>query len=644
MYGVDFNFKYPFIYLLIALVAGILSREILIVPTGYFYGILIFSCFCYYFRYSVLCDLSLLISMILLGAYISIPPSFSASPDKIYPISCRCEERVASGNYILSMGPQRFYLRKSYTDSLYSPGDSLHFYARFYPFGQHPHPETTGWNQYVKQKNLAAQLVPVSEIEQRGHARTLIFRFEDLRQNLMNKTALLIKDTTVRTLVTALCLGAKNDMDDNLRELFIHTGTIHLLSVSGLHTGAIYLMLLFLFKLFRFPGNKKEIGILPLLWAYACLTGLSPSVVRAATILSFITIGKSICRAYIPLNTIAASAFITLLINPSLLYSLSFQLSYCAYIGILVLYPFLYRLVKLPPFLSGIYGCCCVSIAAQLPTLPISAYYFHTVNLNGFLANLVAIPLATGLLYSGILCLFLPALISKYLIFIPQVTGKILLLFLRYVAPFSVNVEDLFPSSVQIVMLYLCFCCFCIFLHQHTSPWLKITLITLLACHLTFIFSNIRLARQEEIMLFHLPGHSAILLNYHGFYTLLKNDLPDQEKFSVYIQSNKLRPLPSTGGFQSSSLTWLPPCLYTPQDTLCIGPPSPVAPGTILIVTDNILPEKIFTADALRWPRLIVSDGSLSPYSTRQWEQFCRQHDIAFQSTYNQGYIRLSLK
>lgn len=644
MYGVDFNFKYPFVYLLIALVAGILYGEILSVPIGYFYGLPVLFCFCIFFRRPLTADLILLVAVVLLGARISNPPILSVSPETTYQISCRCEERTASGHYILSVGRQRFYLRGQYTDCLYAPGDSLHFCARFYPFRNRQHTGTAGWNQYIKQKKLTAQVVPVSEIKQKGHARTLLFLFHELRQNLVNKTALLIKDSTERSLITALCLGYKDDLDDNLRELFIHTGTIHLLSVSGLHTGAIYLMLLSLLKLLRLPGNKKNLWVLPLLWAYACLTGLSPSIVRAATILSFITISKIACRSYIPLNTIAASAFLTLIINPALIYAVSFQLSYSAYFGIIVLYPFLYRLIKLPPSLSKIYACCCVSIAAQLPTLPLCAYYFHTINLNGFLANLLAIPIATLLLYSGMIWLLLPFAISQYLIFIPQITAKILVRFLRYAEPFSFNVQDVYPSSVQMIMLYLCFCSFCLFLIQHKFAWLKVTIILLLAGHLTFISENIRLARQAEIVLFHVHQHSAILLNYQGFYTLLKNDLPEQQKFTWYIQRHKLRPLPAAWGFQHTALTWQMPYLFTAKDTICFGPSSPSPHTTVLVITNNISPEKLFPAETIHFPRLILSDGSLSPYYTRQWELFCRQNNIAFQSTYSQEYIRFTLK
>lgn len=167
----------------------------------------------------------------------------------------------------------------------------------------------------------------------------------------------------------------------------------------------------------------------------------------------------------IPPELCCSSSFSNLIVHPSNLYSLSFLLSYSAYTGILTIYPFLYRFAgKLPPFPAKIYACCCITVAAQLPTLPISAYYFHTINLNGFLANLVAVPLATFLLYAAMLCLIFPFLLSQYLAWIPEVTEKIIMGFLHIFAPYSFNLHHLYPSVptvllilYQFVFLYLYF-------------------------------------------------------------------------------------------------------------------------------------------------------------------------------------------
>ena len=133
--------------------------------------------------------------------------------------------------------------------------------------------------------------------------------------------------------------------------------------------------------------KKSRLILIPLIWLVACITGLSPSACRAATILSFITIGEAFRQETIPLNAIAAAAFFSLLIHPELLYSVSFQMSYAAYTGIILIYP-LMRIKKMHKYLRPLYSLLCISFSAQAMTLPIMAYYFHTISLNRIFINL----------------------------------------------------------------------------------------------------------------------------------------------------------------------------------------------------------------------------------------------------------------
>lgn len=158
-----------------------------------------------------------------------------------------------------------------------------------------------------------------------------------IRNNLATKLQQVIPDSTTYKLLAALCLGCRQEITSATKELFQNTGTIHILAISGLHIGAIFAFFLCLLRLFHFKSRKSRLILIPLIWFVACITGLSPSACRAATILSFITIGEAFKQETIPLNAIAAAAFFSLLINPELLYSVSFQMSYAAYTGIILI-------------------------------------------------------------------------------------------------------------------------------------------------------------------------------------------------------------------------------------------------------------------------------------------------------------------
>ena len=472
--------------------------------------------------------------------------------------------------------------------------------------------------------------------------------FDQWREKIIQKTNRLTSDTLCQKLIQALCLGNRNDLDSELQHIFITTGTMHLLSVSGLHTGAIYLLLLFVLKCLGLSGKKTELILIPILWGYANLTGLSPSVVRASTILSFITIGKAFSRTYTPLNSLAASAFFTLLIQPHVLYSLSFLLSYSAYTGIITIYPFLFRLPgTLSPVWSKIYACICITLSAQLPTLPISAFYFHTINLTGFLANLIAVPLATLFLYSSAICLCLPVMIGQYVILVCEPLCHTLVGFLKIFIPFSFNLQNLYPSGPMVLLLYASLISLGGYLLLRKRSWLYTSIVALLFLLLNQILTNRSLASKSEIVIFHYYRQTAIVFNYKGYYTYFKNTTLSPEQTRPYIRYNKLKALPPTPSFVNSDLYWSPNCFLGRNDTIFIADQTITryTPCHVLIITDNVLPQQLFqSGTTATHPRMIITDGSNNKYTTQKWYEFCSTSHITFRNTFETGAICLSLK
>lgn len=593
-------------------------------------------------------ELLLLLTLSCIGLFLSTPFSLPFNNHVSYPVRGRCEEVLPHHNYIISAYRQSFYLSNYYADTNYRPGDSLTFYAHILPVTQNSNPGEFSYARYLQQKQVYHQLAPTTTILLTGHALTQSSLFYSLRQGLLHKTTELTSDTTCRMLVNALCLGYKNDLDSEIQNLFITTGTMHLLSVSGLHTGAIYLLLLFLFRHTGLKGRKKELAILPLLWVYACLTGLSPSVVRASTILTFIAVGQAFNRSYIPLNSLAAAAFFTLLVTPSSLYSVSFLLSYSAYAGILVIYPALSKLVpSLPPVISQIYSCCCVTIAAQIPTLPISAFFFHTMNINGFLANIIAIPLATVLLYSSAVCLSLPIFISHYLMYATEILSKILVGFLQLFAPVSFNLQKLYPSAFTILLIYLSGLCIGLYLVFRKRYWIWYGC-GLLCLLLLWVSINTRnLSTQEEIIIFHASKNSGILLNHQGYYIFLKNNIVDPNKYLPYIRQNKLKPGPQHDNFIYQEICWNESLFSSAKDTLFIANINnpEFLRCRVLIVTDNLSPQRVFGGEqATVYPHTVILDGSNSRFTIGKWRDFCTVHHIYQFDTFTNGGISLPLK
>lgn len=210
----------------------------------------------------------------------------------------------------------------------------------------------------------------------------------------------------------ALTLGYKDDIDPEVRRHFQVSGAAHVLAVSGLHTGILYGLVLWLLTLGgRFkPLYENRFGrcaisgvVIAVMWGYAWLTGMTPSVVRAVTMVTIFEVGRMVYRQAFSLNTIAAAAVLILAVRPTDLWSVSFQLSFAATTAIVSLTPtLLLKEGRWPQILKYIVGILVVSLAAQIGTLPITMYYFGQISCYFLLTNLIVLPIATVLVPCGL--------------------------------------------------------------------------------------------------------------------------------------------------------------------------------------------------------------------------------------------------
>lgn len=221
-------------------------------------------------------------------------------------------------------------------------------------------------------------------------------------------------------IVGALTLGYKEDLDPEVKQRFQASGAAHVLAVSGLHTGVIYGLLLLIVTLGgRFKPLYEErwarwgisLLIISVMWFYAWLTGMTPSVVRAVLMVSIVEIARMAYRRAVSINTIAAAAVLILLVRPADLWSVSFQLSFTATAAIVMTASSMERFLHLQVWkskaLSWVVGTIIVSLAAQIGTLPITMYNFGQVSSYFLLTNLIVLPLATILVPLGLVTMML---------------------------------------------------------------------------------------------------------------------------------------------------------------------------------------------------------------------------------------------
>ena len=235
------------------------------------------------------------------------------------------------------------------------------------------------------------------------------------RRILLNQLKEILPDEKSFSVAAAILFGYSSEIDKETRQVFAATGTAHILAVSGMHFAIIYSILCFPFS---FLGNTRQgriirqLTVLPLLWIFAFITGMPPSVIRAAVMITVWGIGNAFFFRALTINTLGAAAFFMLLYNPLNLFNIGFQLSFSAVLAILLINPYLTSLYRSRnPIFNYVWELSCTSTTAQLGTAPFGLYYFHQFPVLYLISNIFVIPLV------GVLLVLIPSSLLLRLIF-----------------------------------------------------------------------------------------------------------------------------------------------------------------------------------------------------------------------------------
>jgi competence protein ComEC len=220
-------------------------------------------------------------------------------------------------------------------------------------------------------------------------------------------------------LLRGILLGDRQSFPQNLLDDFTATGLTHTLAVSGFNVGIVALVGFTILRMCSLRRLTTAVAVILLLILYALVTGLSPSVVRAALMACILIVGAALERDSDALNTLGLSAVILLTIWPLSLFDPGFQLSFVATLSLIVLSRPLMDLFPDPPGVSpalwkrGLWTPFAASLAAQIGSLPVVAYHFQTLSLASFAANLPAAPLVSAATVLGVLSALLGPLLPS---------------------------------------------------------------------------------------------------------------------------------------------------------------------------------------------------------------------------------------
>nr|WP_185739455.1 ComEC/Rec2 family competence protein [Gramella sp. Hel_I_59] len=435
----------------------------------------------------------------------------------------------------------------------------------------------------------------------------------------------------------ALILGQRSDLNDKLYKDYAAAGAVHILAISGLHIGILLLMLNWLLKpLKRFKAGEWSSLLLciVLLWSFAMLTGLQPSVVRAVTMFSFLAVGLNLKRKTGAFNSLALSFFFLLLIDPYYILQVGFQLSYLAVFCILLIQPKLYNLINISnKFLDYFWKLSSVSIAAQIGVLPLSIYYFHQFPGLFLLTNLFILPFLGVLLISGILVLIL-AYVGWLPDFLVWLFNKLLSVMnwavteIASIKPFVFSNIDF--SIFQTIALYLLLAGIMMIWQKLNYRSLIAFAIGLIILQLSFIANNFS-NPSAEIVIMHRYKESMITFK-NNRNLVVATSTPEAPELIDYIRERKIKKLEKT---QLEDFYMTPKgLLYIQSDSINL-PELEIHPEVLLLRNS---PKVNFDRLLMNsQPKQIIADGSNYPYLIRKWKATAKNKKIPFHATAEKG-------
>ncbi|MEO9482234.1 MAG: ComEC/Rec2 family competence protein [Ekhidna sp.] len=433
---------------------------------------------------------------------------------------------------IAANGEIHLYIRKDSSNLTFQYGDQLNVYGRYFRINDPDNPGEFNYKQYLERQNIYSHaFVENHHVELvRNAAPSSLFQWAySIRAHANSTIDKHIHQPRENGIAKALLLGIKDHLDDDLKKAYSAAGAMHVLAVSGLHVGIILLIIKLIFGKLRQEGKRGRyvFGLISLsiIWLYAIVTGLSPSVLRAATMFSMIALSDASSRESNIYNSLGLAAFILLLFDPYLIYSVGFQLSFAAVIGIVYLQPKLYLLLDFRHFLiDKSWMITCVSIAAQLSTFPLTAYYFHQFPTYFLISNLIVIPSSFLMLIVGICMLCIDPIIP--------VVGKLIGLLLQHFM-WIVNqaityvhklpnslIEWIYMDEVGLILTYSIVLTLIASLHYRTFKTLSVSAVLIIAHFSWTILDNETQARKNELVFYqiddkiaidHIEGHTAVL-------------------------------------------------------------------------------------------------------------------------------------
>jgi len=567
----------------------------------------------------------------------------STYKDRYIVVVKKLDGRVTNGKLLL-------HIQK---DSLHryrlEPGLNLLIWGTIIKHKPPYNPDQFDYGHYLLHKSVMAQLYADKSSIKVGtsYDKNIWYYSACLRNNILNN----LKRHTMRNeelnVAAALILGQQQDISAEILHDYQFAGAVHVLSVSGLHVG--YILLFINFILSGLPKNKsgnliRLSSVLLTLWAFAIIAGLSPSIVRSVTMFSFVATGMYLKRETYIFHTLIVSILLILMVAPSFLFDIGFQLSYISLFFILWLQP-MFAAIWLPKNIitKYLWDIITVSFAAQIGAFPLSIYYFHQFPGLFFITNIIILPGLGIIMALGVFVMIMAALD-----FVPSLPLTILewLIYILnsvidHIASFEQFIIQDIPLSVSmLISLYLAIIAVIIWFEKPTFRRLVFALSLILSFQISNISTIWLNQKNNEFIVFHSIKKSIftkrigqrliVYSNNSVLKTIDHNPVLKSYLIANFSHISTKKTIPNTEYIKGIKI------LIIDSTAIC---PSLSKPDILILIQSP----KINLARLLSYyhPRTVIADGSNYKTYVALWKATCIKRKIPFHATAEKGFYKL---
>ena len=518
------------------------------------------------------------------------------------------------------------------------------FTTKLSPFKDIKNPYQFNYKRYMERQYIYWQ--GFSSLYRIGEERSfsLIYIAKKIQNYLSSSLDKYEFSESTRGITKALILGVRTDIAPDIYEQYIDAGAVHILAISGLHIGIITLLLTQIINIF-IPTNRKKLKIgiiLIILLTYSLITGLSASVLRAVLMFGAYSISSLSGNNKARFDSLILAAFILILCKPTFLFDVGFQLSFLAVLSILIFFPVFNQYFFFEnKYLNFFPNLIKVSISAQIGIIPISLYYFHQFSGLFLVSSIVILPflgiiLALGL---GIITLCSLGWVPKWLLigydFIISLMNKSI----EQIASLRFIIENIYFDDIMLFVSYFSLISGVIYLYIKKIHFLYFSLLSFLCLQTYLFYTKFQTGTTNELIVYQQYKKSMISIQEGNKMTLFSSDSVNFSNKYIkklitekYIKNLEYKPLPNVLPLKEINFLIIDDKFYVDNSF----------PADYLLLRNSpkIHLEKLLTQIT---PKLVIADGSNFYFSVEKWRKTCKEYQIPFHYTQEDGFLSLSL-